>query len=71
MIGFTRLLAVGRRADRHVHIELLVALDRRFLSAAVFLAPDQREIGARFGVLLLDKAEREHLAFVEAVAAEH
>src|SRR5262245_8711751 len=71
MIGLPRLPAVGRRPDCHAHFQLVVTLDRRFPRAASFLAPGKRELGTPLGVLLLDEAERQHLAFVEAVAAEH
>src|SRR5262245_64087883 len=71
VIGLARLLAVGRRADHHADLRLLVALDRGLLGAAVLLAPHQGQLGAGLGVLLLDEAEGQHLALVPAVAREH
>src|SRR5262245_16562240 len=49
MIGLARLLTVGRRADDHLDLGLLVALDRGLLGAAILLAPDQSELGAGLG----------------------
>src|ERR1044072_5376785 len=71
MIGLARLRPVRRRPDHHVDLGLLVALAGVLFVAVVLLSPDQRQLGAGLGVLLLDEAEREHLALVPAVAGEH
>src|SRR5690242_6063752 len=65
VVGLAGLLPIRRRPDHHVDLGLLVALDRGLPGAAVLLAPDQRQLGARLRVLLVDEAEREHLALVE------
>src|SRR5262249_52448588 len=71
MVGFARLLAIRGRTDLDAHFQLLVTFNGGLLRAAVFLAPDQRQLGAWLCVLLFDEAERQHLALVEAVAGEH
>src|SRR5262245_18025113 len=71
VIGLARLLAVGCRPDGDAQLRLLVTLDRRLPGAAALLAPHQRELRAGLGVLLLDEAQRQHLALVPAVAREH
>src|SRR5262249_34462934 len=71
MIGLACLLAVGGRADLNPQFQLFVALDGGLLGAAAFFAPHQRQLSANFAVLLIAKAPRQHLAFVEAVSREH
>src|SRR5882672_9433452 len=68
-VGQARGLAVWDGRDRRAHLRLDVALDRRLRRAAAFFAPDERHRRARLAVLGVDDREREHLAFVRAVAA--
>src|SRR4029450_6776528 len=44
---------VGGRDNLAAQFRLLVALDGRLPGAAAFFAPDQRQLGASLGVLLL------------------
>jgi hypothetical protein len=48
----------------------LWALDGRFRRSAVFVAPDKRELSTNLAVFVINDAQREHRAFVEAVGAE-
>src|SRR2546422_339672 len=69
-VCFASLLAIRNRTDRRPDFDLLVALDCRFRRTAAFFAPNERELSAHFTVFVIDDAQREHCAFVEAVAAE-
>src|SRR5262245_34160333 len=71
VIGLARLLTIGGRANLDPQFRLLVALDGGLSGAAAFFAPDQRQLGADFGVLFLHEAERQHLALIEAVSGKH
>src|SRR5207247_553327 len=68
-IGEPCRLAVRDRGDRRAHLHLDVALDRRLRRAAAFFAPNEVHRRARLAVLGVDDREREHLAFICAVAA--
>src|SRR5262245_16754724 len=65
------LLAIRGWTDLNPQFQLFVALDGGFFGTATFFPPHQCQLGAGFGVLLLHKPKRQHLALVEAVSGEH
>src|SRR5262249_2489641 len=61
---------VRHRADRSPNLDLLVPLDRGFPRAASRFAPNDLHVRTDLNVGIND-AERQHRAFVVAIAAEH
>src|SRR5438445_648111 len=69
-VRLSGLLAVGHRPDSGPNFNLPVTLDRRFGRSAAFLAPNEHDLSAGRAVFVFEDTQRQHRAFVEAVAAE-
>ena len=65
VVSLARLLRIGHRGHLHTDLELLVAFDRALASAAILLAPEERELFADLDVGI-DNSQRERRALVES-----
>src|SRR5262245_46217343 len=69
-VALASLLAIRNRTDGGSDLDLLVPFDGWFCRSAAFFTPDERNLSADLGELVVDDPEGKHRAFVIAIAAE-
>src|ERR1700680_4375392 len=67
-VGSAGYIRVRYRRHHGLDLHLIVALDRSFGRTAVRLAPHEGHLGAGRRIALIEHGQREHLAFIGAVA---